>query len=214
MRISALSTRSGVSVATLKYYLREGLLHPGHATAVNQADYDESHVRRVALVRALLVAGQLRVADVQDVIAAVEAQDVSLHEAFGVAQDALVPERDRSDPAHIEAGHAVDRLVKRHHLDVRPDAASKLLLADALALLTEFGFAAVVEDAATLVEYLVEPALDQARFEVAQVPQDATRGERLAYTVIGTVAFEIAAAAVRRLALEHASAERFGADRS
>ena len=37
MRISELSTASGVPVPTLKFYLREGLLPPGDAIAVNQA---------------------------------------------------------------------------------------------------------------------------------------------------------------------------------
>ena len=96
MRIGDLSRQSGVAVATLKYYLREALLHPGVMTAVNQADYDQSHLRRVALVRALLEAGQLRIADVRQVVAAVDAEDVTIHQAFGIAQDAMVPDRDRS----------------------------------------------------------------------------------------------------------------------
>lgn len=54
MRIAALSDATGLPVATLKYYLREGLLHPGTATAVNQSAYDDSHIRRARLVRALL----------------------------------------------------------------------------------------------------------------------------------------------------------------
>ncbi len=46
MRISELSRRSGVSIPTIKYYLRDGLLPAGRATAANQADYDEDHLRR------------------------------------------------------------------------------------------------------------------------------------------------------------------------
>ena len=51
MRISELASRSGVPPATVKYYLREGLLHPGRALSRTQADYDASHVDRVRLVR-------------------------------------------------------------------------------------------------------------------------------------------------------------------
>ena len=37
MRISELSRRSSVPVATIKYYLRAGLLHEGRRTAATQA---------------------------------------------------------------------------------------------------------------------------------------------------------------------------------
>ncbi|WP_079051275.1 MerR family DNA-binding transcriptional regulator [Streptomyces curacoi] len=37
MKISELSRRSGVSIPTIKYYLRDGLLPHGQATATNQA---------------------------------------------------------------------------------------------------------------------------------------------------------------------------------
>jgi len=53
MRISALATAAGLPLATVKYYLREGLLHPGVASSATQASYDEAHVRRLRLIRAL-----------------------------------------------------------------------------------------------------------------------------------------------------------------
>ena len=53
MRISALAAAAGLPVATVKFYLREGLLHPGVATSATQANYDDSHVRRLRLIRAL-----------------------------------------------------------------------------------------------------------------------------------------------------------------
>ena len=44
MQISGLSARTGVSIASLKYYLREGLLMPGAPTSATRAEYDEGHV--------------------------------------------------------------------------------------------------------------------------------------------------------------------------
>ena len=41
MRISELSTRSGVPVPTIKYYLREGLVPEGARSSPTQAEYDE-----------------------------------------------------------------------------------------------------------------------------------------------------------------------------
>ena len=49
MRISELAAVTGVTIPTIKFYLREGLLPSGVARAANQADYDETHVRRLRL---------------------------------------------------------------------------------------------------------------------------------------------------------------------
>ncbi|MFF9570982.1 MerR family transcriptional regulator [Streptomyces sp. NPDC014685] len=56
------SGKSGVEPATIKYYLREGLLRPGHRVSATQAEYDESHLRRLRLVRALIQVGRPPVA--------------------------------------------------------------------------------------------------------------------------------------------------------
>ena len=53
MWMSELSSRSGLPVPTIKYYLREQLLHAGEAVGATRARYDDSHVRRLRLVRAL-----------------------------------------------------------------------------------------------------------------------------------------------------------------
>ncbi len=62
MRMAELSRRSGASIPTIKYYLREGLLDAGVPTATNQADYGERHLRRLLLVRALTELGGLSLA--------------------------------------------------------------------------------------------------------------------------------------------------------
>jgi len=64
VKISELSDQTGVSIATLKFYLREGLLRPGTLTAPNQADYGEAHVRRARLVRALREVAHLSIAQI------------------------------------------------------------------------------------------------------------------------------------------------------
>ena len=62
MRISELSRTSDVPVATIKYYLRERLLPEGRRTSATQAQYDDSHLARLRLIRALLGPGGLSVA--------------------------------------------------------------------------------------------------------------------------------------------------------
>jgi DNA-binding transcriptional MerR regulator len=214
MRIAGLSAATGVSVATLKYYLREGLLHPGVATAVNQADYDDTHVRRVRLIRALVELGRLSIADAARVLRAVDDDDVSIHEAFGVAQDAMVPRRDRDDPLHADALVEVDRLVERNRLRVRPDAEVRHMLAEALITLTRFdvlgqGAASTEVLDGHLLDSFVAAAVSSAEFEIGYVPEHGERSVQMTVTVVGTIAWEVAMDAIRRMALEHASALRF-----
>ena len=71
MRIAELSRDSGVPVPTIKYYVREGLLQPGELTSPNQAQYDDSHLRRLKLIRALAEVGGLSIATIRDLLAAV-----------------------------------------------------------------------------------------------------------------------------------------------
>jgi DNA-binding transcriptional MerR regulator len=89
MRISELSSQTGVPVATIKFYLRENLLQQGVRTAATQAQYDESHVARLRLIRALLGPGGLSVAAAHRVIRAVEEPPDSVHELLGVAAHAV-----------------------------------------------------------------------------------------------------------------------------
>lgn len=72
MRISVLADRAGVPLSAVKYYQREGLLPAGVRTAPNQVSYDDSHLQRVRLIRALLETGNLSVAATKDVITALD----------------------------------------------------------------------------------------------------------------------------------------------
>jgi hypothetical protein len=55
--VSELAEQADMPVATVKYYLREGLLQPGHVTGPRRAEYDESHVRRLRILRLLREVG-------------------------------------------------------------------------------------------------------------------------------------------------------------
>ena len=209
MRIAELKDRTGVAIPTLKFYLREGLLPSGDATAVNQAEYSENHVRRVRLIRSLVEIARLSLSDVRSVLDAVDDDRVSMHDAFATAQDAMVPRRERNSERHEAALAEVDTFVRRHRLRVRPDAAVRDMLADALSLLGQFGIGDEHQRVDSRVfDRSFSAILEQAAFEIANVP-DASRAEQVEYTVVGTIASEIAAAAMRRMALEHESAKRF-----
>lgn len=208
MKIAALSAASGLSLPTLKFYLREGLLHPGQSTAVNQAEYDQGHLRRLRLIRALSELGGLGLADIRRVLAAVDDEDRPLHDTFGVAQDAMAARPHAPSPA---ARAAADRFIDRHGLRVRPEAEVRALLAESVDALHDFALCGPAHDhdaVAAALDPLLPETLAAADRALASVPAAAPRGEQLLVTVVGTIAWEAALLALRRLALEHASALR------
>ena len=89
MKISELSSRSGVPVATVKFYLREGLLAAGEKSSQNQASYDASHLARLRLIRAFIEVGGLSVASARAVLAVMDDESIPFGVAAGVASYAL-----------------------------------------------------------------------------------------------------------------------------
>ncbi|MGI5450714.1 MerR family transcriptional regulator [Streptomyces sp. CA-243310] len=88
MKISELSRRTGVPVASIKYFLRQGLLPAGRATAATLAEYGEEHAQRLRLIKALTTLGGLTIAATRDVLGAVD-QAESSEGALGAISYAL-----------------------------------------------------------------------------------------------------------------------------
>lgn len=202
MRIAELSRRTGVPVPTIKYYLREGLLPPGRATAPTQALYDETHEQRLRLVRALVEVAGMSLASVRDVLAVVEHPPASRHDLLGVAHDALPPHVP-DDVDVTEALAAVEQLGWRVH----PDSSSLRQLAVALDAARAVGIPPTPE---RLAGYARAMEL-VASHEVAGVPA-ASAEEAVSYVVLGTAMYEPVILALRRLAQQDASAQRPDAD--
>lgn len=89
MRISELSKQSGVSIPSIKSYLREGVLFAGVPTSATQTIYDDRHVARLRLIRALIDVGGLSLAAVQTVLSAIDDESMPLVYAFGIAQQVV-----------------------------------------------------------------------------------------------------------------------------
>jgi DNA-binding transcriptional MerR regulator len=203
MRISELSRRSGVPVATIKYYLREGLLHQGQLTAATQAQYDQAHLARLQLVRALLGAGGLSVAAARDVLDQLAHPPPSMHELLGEVQRLLGPKVDDEVDTRA-AGSVIKRMGWRLET---ADPAPVRRLAAALAALDAADFTLPEDD---VLDY-ARAMQDLAEQEVAGVPAGPSEAA-VRYTVLGTILVEPLLLALRRLAQIDASARRFGAD--
>ncbi len=200
MRMSELSRTSGVTVATIKYYLREGLLHEGERTSATQACYDQSHLARLGLVRALLGVGGLSIAAAKNVLAELDHPAESVHDLLGSVTHQLLPDA-REDIDLTEAKSLIDKL--GWWFD--PDYDEQLRpLADALAGIRSAGFDLSERELIDYGRAMHEIAAD----EVARVPTES-QAAMVRYVLLGIVLVEPLLLALRRLAQADASARRF-----
>jgi DNA-binding transcriptional MerR regulator len=88
VRISELSRTTGVSVASIKYYIREGILAPGEVDGPNRSTYGDAHAARLRLVRGLVEGAGVSIAGVKQITDALDG-GMPLNDAFGVAQAAV-----------------------------------------------------------------------------------------------------------------------------
>ncbi|MET0739879.1 MAG: MerR family transcriptional regulator [Acidimicrobiales bacterium] len=206
MRISELSDRSGRSIPTIKYYLREGLLPPGRRTAANQAEYFGEHLHRLRLITTLLDTGGLPIATVRTVLTAIDDDALSLHEVLGVAHHSLAL-RSTADADSHEVDEAQDEIAEL--LDalgwiVKADAPARRELAATLVALRRLGW----NVGADVFARYARAADELAAWELSQTPPVGSRAVAVEAVVVGTVVFEGALLALRRLAEEHHSAMR------
>ncbi|MET8681346.1 MerR family transcriptional regulator [Streptomyces sp. NPDC004647] len=214
MRISELSRRSGVPIATIKYYLREGMLPPGRATAANQAEYGEPHVRRLRLIRALIGVRGLSVSATRDILGAISEHESDVHEVLGLALGAKPIDGkgkaegtgdgegagEQGGPGAAEA----DALVDEMGWQVSEDAPAKSVIAETLETLRSLG---LDYDWRSLVPY-AELAQQTAVLDLDQLQVTEDPLEQAERAVLLTILLEPTLMALRRLAQENESARR------
>lgn len=201
MRLAELSRRCGLPTATIKYYLRVGLLAPGLTEGRTWARYDDGHVLRLRLVRALTDVAGLSLDDVRRVMEAVDASG-SDHQTRGAAQWPLSAPLVR-EPSE-ESLDRVESLLTRHCWELEPDSPHPPRLAAALDTLEELAFPASDEILSAYAEAL-EPVAEIEVPRVATETEPIVAAERL---VIGTLLYEPVLLTLRRMAHEAISARR------
>lgn len=200
--MAKLSEATGVPVASIKFYIRAGLLPGGELLLPNQADYGDSHVRRLRLIRGLIEVGGLTVAASKRVIDAVDS-DLPLAETFEIAQQTV---SDDLDPALLDpaALRRIDELLpgwKYSALNPGRLAAARVLTTfEAVGQQDELGWFTRYADAALLA----------AEADVDELVARSGREAQSETVIIGTVLGDALFAALRRVAQEHVSSGRFG----
>lgn len=202
MRMSELVRRSGIPLATIKYYLREGLLMPGEATSATQAVYGEEHFRRLGLIRALVEVAGLPVQKAGVVIGLIEHPDAGLFETLGRAIGALPPYLEVPDDAEFPRAQAVlDRLGQLYD----PQFTAVAQLERALEAVEAAGIPMDEERLAVYGRLIRE----LAEFDVSRVPQSSPDAA-VEYSVLGTALYEPVIAALRRLAHQDLASRALG----
>jgi len=214
MRLAELSERSGVSTATIKYYLREGLLPPGERLTATKAEYGEEHLRRLRLVRALIQVGRMPVATAREVLKAAEDESLSQHLRLGAAVWALphgpephegAAEAPETVRAREEANALLDQLGWAHGRDARDDSPAYRMLVEAIASLARLGYP---HDTGHLLPY-ARLASELAVHELDVVEAYDTPSEQIEASVALTVLYEPVLLSLRRLAQAQESGRRF-----
>lgn len=205
--MSELSARSGVAIPTIKYYLREGLLHPGEQVAATRAEYDDSHLRRLRLIRAMVEVGRLPIAAVKKVVTAIEDESLPFHQLLGTAHYALSPQVEPEPTPEWEAAKAeVDALIADLGWQVAPGAPARNDLTQTVARMRRLGMGDAIRTYAETAERLVREV------ELDTIPVGGDRDAAVEALVLGTVLYGRALEALRRLAQESESARRFRGD--
>ncbi|MDQ1722052.1 MAG: hypothetical protein QOI26_1786 [Pseudonocardiales bacterium] len=205
MRISELARQSGLPVATIKFYLREGLLPPGTPISRTQAEYSDSHLERLRLIRALRDIADLPVATVGTVLAAVDDEQLPLLDLLGVTQTAVAGSKG-SASATAAGLELAGQLLADLDWTLTEDSPLVDSLARVLDVLQGEGEPVDAES--------LRPWADAARavaeVEMDHIPVEAPRAEAAHTVAVGTVIYGELLAQLRLAAQEAVSLARFG----
>ena len=202
MRMAELAKRSGLSVATIKFYLREGLMPTGRRSSVNQAEYDEAHLERLRMIRALAKVAGLPLASIREVVGVVDGGGSPV-DAMAATQDALAGEVD-AKRIDAESEGALDRMIAERGWRCEKASPAYGAAAAALAELEAEGFGGE-----GLLDGYAEAADLVGRSDLAAVAaEDSTAGLVRAIVVGGTLRRPLLDALVMLAQQHHAQSGR------
>ncbi|MFE5629775.1 MerR family transcriptional regulator [Streptomyces sp. NPDC056470] len=191
--LSALSRRTNVPVRTLRSYQDLDLLP-------TLPEYDESHVRRVALVKALLNIGGLPHAEVRRLVRHVEDERPPASELLRITQYALPTPGSASHDLEWERAQArVSDLIRGWGWQVSPDNPAWQTLCQVTIACTSLGHHEIPRLFHAYAEHLERIARLEVQILGEQGHPESAATSLVAVTALG----DIAVSALRRLAHEH-----------
>jgi DNA-binding transcriptional MerR regulator len=208
MKMAELSATSGVSVPTIKLYLREGLLPPGWRTSPNQALYGAPHVQRLRLIRAMRDVAGLPIAAIKTVTSVLDDPTRHVHNALGAVQAAITPVPAAPEaPAVHRAQEAVDTLIARRGWRTEGNPARESVVG-ALSVIYTLGADNAHSD--TLLDVYAEAAERIAAADLAGIAAEPDSDKIVETAVTWTILGDTILTGLRRIAQEDASVRTFG----
>jgi DNA-binding transcriptional MerR regulator len=193
VQISELAERSGIPVATLKYYIREGMLPRGAAKSATRAEYGEEHLARLRLIAALAEVRGLPLARVREIFSLIDEPAGSPIDILGRAVGALPPYVREADD-YPRARAVIETL--GYTYDARFAAVAQL--ESAIGAVQDAG----LEWDENIARRYGDAMTAVAAAEVAPVGEMPVE-QAIAYAILGTALFEPVMLALRRLAHQH-----------
>ena len=180
MRLGELSEATGTTPASIKFYLREGLLQPGRSINPTRSSYGDDHVRRLGLIQCLRTVVGLGLEDIRRIIDAAEGADASPSQRLallGTVQSVVLGLDDVDAPQSAEGRALI-------HAMGWPDAPSEARTAvdRHLDVMRELGVAAEAD---------VLEAYGRAADAIASAQLEVTDGSRTIEEMILTAAVGI-----------------------
>ncbi len=208
MRFSELEQSTGLPAATIKYYLREGLVPHGVRTSPTQAQYDDTHVHRVRLVRALTEVGGLTITAARDVIALMHEPGRSRLESVGKVHFAVQAARHplTAEPTETSTARATE-LIARRGWHVRPTNPARAALAGVLDHFARLGHPdalGLLDDYAAAAERLAHAEVDT----LSSLDVDHMAEHAVMMTVLGGALLD----ALRALAQESVASSKMSSE--
>ncbi|WP_431278033.1 MerR family transcriptional regulator [Leifsonia poae] len=206
MIISELADRSGTAAATIKFYVREGLLPVGERVGGNRTEYTDEHEHRLRLIRAMLEVGRLSIGSIRQVLDALDRPDAPIAETFEVAQRALArtTASDTAEPSTRSLGR-VDALIDRAGWAPEcHDNVGRGIAAQAVDAFANAGY----ELPDSYLDAYADAARRVATADLIAVGELADPSDMAELMVVGTVLGDTLSLGLRRIAQAQVTSER------
>ena len=215
LTVSELAERSRTSIASIKFYMREGILPSGDLSAEHRAFYGEPHVRRLRAIHALRNVGGLSLLTIGGICRLIDADHgAPVIDIVARTMDALGLRGRRKAASgrkeHATACSEVLAFLNARGIWVRRHAAAVEDLAVALVTLRNvIGPEVGAHDFAPYLDAMCSLAERdyKANKDLFANPQTVAEAATLA-VVLGTVLWEPVLLLTRRIALEHVAGRK------
>ena len=173
-------------------------------TGPRRAEYDEAHVRRLRILRALREVGSAPVAALQVIVDAVEDDSRPMHDVLCQISDELSPPLPVDGPEQAAAPQVNAVIAGVGWTGVRKDAAARLRLAELVQLVSD----ELLTVDAGILAYYAQLADELCRTELALIDRTKDRQGTLEDMLVGEAVFGEVLTLLRRLGHEHYDEQR------